>query len=110
MALLEVRNLTRRFGGLIAPPTYVSCFTADVLTGDLFDFDVPLKRFLHSDDVVENFAPIRVGEVISARARYADVYLRAGRNGPLLFQVAEMSLTRGEAPVATVRVASVSFD
>ena len=25
---------TTRFGALIAPPTYVSCFTADVLTGE----------------------------------------------------------------------------
>jgi acyl dehydratase len=105
----EAYARTTRFGGLIAPPTYVSCFTADVLTGDLFDFDLPLTRFLHSDDRVENFSPIRAGDTISARARYADVYLRDGRNGPLLFQVAEMTLTRGNAAVARVQVASVSF-
>lgn len=106
----EAYARTTRFGALIAAPTYVSCFTADVLTDGLFDFDLPLKRFLHSDDAVENHSVIRAGDVISATARYADAYVREGRNGPLLFQVAEMRLAREAELVATVRVASVSFD
>jgi acyl dehydratase len=106
----EAYARTTRFGGLIAAPTYVSCFTADVLTGGLFDFDLPFKRFLHSDDEVENHQPIRAGDAIAASARYADVYVREGRGGPLLFQVAEMHLRRDGEPVAQVRVASVSFD
>src|SRR5690606_18088056 len=59
-----------RFGGLIAPPTYVSCFTADVLTDGLFESDFPLRRFLHTDDIARTLAPIRVGDDISATARY----------------------------------------
>lgn len=105
----EAYAKTTRFGALIAAPTYVSTFT-DALNGDLFDFDLPLKRFLHSDDAVQNFQPIRAGDLISTTARYVDVYVREGRNGPLLFQAVELRLTRQAEPVATVRVASVSFD
>ena len=100
-----------RFGGVIAPPTYVSCFTADVIAGGMFDFDIPLKRMLHTDDIVENHRPIRVGDVIAARARYADVYVKHGRNGVLLFQAADMSLTnQRDEPVALVRVVAVNFE
>ncbi|MDB5444714.1 MAG: MaoC family dehydratase [Phenylobacterium sp.] len=106
----EAYAKTTRFGALVAPPTYVSTFTADVLGGQLMDLDLPVTRFLHSDDAVEQASPILAGDVITAMARYADVYVRQGRNGPLLFQVAEMRLTRGSEPVATVRVASVSFE
>jgi acyl dehydratase len=99
-----------RFGGLIASPTYVSTFAGEVFGGELFDFDLPLTRMLHSDDIVANERPIRAGDVITAKARYADAYVREGREGPLLFQAAEMTLTnqRGER-AALVRVASVSF-
>jgi acyl dehydratase len=100
---------TTRFGGLIAAPTYVSTFT-DALGPDLFDFDLPLARFLHSDDAVENFSPIRPGDEIATVCRYVDAYARPGRAGPLLFQVVELRLTRADEPVAKVRVASVSFD
>lgn len=100
---------TTRFGGIIAAPTYVSCFVTD-LVSSMFDFDTPLKRSLHSDDIVENSQPIRAGDVISAMVRYADVYVREGKNGPLLFQAADMTLTnqRGER-VAVVRIVAVSF-
>jgi acyl dehydratase len=100
-----------RFGAIIAPPTYVSCFTADVLTGGLFDLDLPLKRSLHTDDIAETHQPIRVGDDIAAMARYADVYTKTGRNGPLRFQAADMTLTNQRSErVAIVRVVAVNFE
>lgn len=98
------------YGAIIAAPTYVSIFCHDTLA-DLITFDLPLSMFLHTDDAVELGPPIRAGDTIDAVARYADAYLREGRNGPLLFQIAEVTLTnQHSAHVATVRVGAVSFD
>ncbi|MDO7842289.1 FAS1-like dehydratase domain-containing protein [Sphingomonas immobilis] len=98
------------FGAIIAAPTYVSTFCAETMAG-LLTFDLPLSMFLHTDDAVDLGVPIRAGDVISGEARYAEAYLREGRAGPLLFQIAEMTLSNQDgARVATVRVGSVSFD
>lgn len=98
-----------RFGGLIAPPTFVSCYITD-LSADMYDFETPGLRSLHTDDIVQSFLPIRVGDVISATCRYVDVSTRPGRNGPMLFQATDTTLTnqKGER-VAVVRMIVASF-
>ena len=99
-----------RFGGLIAPPTYLSTFPPDVL-GPVFERDLPFKRMLHTDDIAKIHQPIRPGHLISASARFADVYVKEGRTGPMLFQAADMTLVEADAGlVAVVRVATVHFD
>lgn len=99
------------YGAVLAAPTYLSTFCNDTLGDGLFDFDLPLGMFLHTDDAVEIGGPIVAGDVIRAEARYADAYARQGRNGPLLFQVAELTLTnQRDERVAVIRVGSVSFD
>lgn len=99
-----------RFGGLPAPPTYVSRWLPDVLHPGLLDLDLPLKRVVHGDDIVTNHRPILAGDVITAVGTFAEVFVKQGRQGPMLFQVVDVALTnqRGEA-VADVRVSSVSF-
>jgi len=98
------------YGALIAAPTYVSTFANDALVG-LIVSDLPLNMFLHTDDAAENGEPIFAGDEITAIARVADVYVREGRNGPLLFQIAEMKLTnQRDEHVSTLRIGSVSFD
>ncbi|MET0183071.1 MAG: MaoC family dehydratase N-terminal domain-containing protein [Caulobacterales bacterium] len=99
-----------RFGVIIAPPTYVSTFVQLALTPDLFDLNLPLKRFLHSDDVVKNYLPIKAGDIITAQARFTDAYTRAGANGPLVFQAVEIALTNENSEkVSNIRVVSVNF-
>lgn len=99
------------FGAILAPPTYLSTFVADAMGGQLMDLDLPLAMFLHTDDAVELGAPILAGNEITAVARYADAYLREGRNGPLLFQFAEVDMTNQDgAFVAQLRVGAVSFN
>lgn len=100
-----------RFGAIIAAPTYVSTFAQVGLPPGMFDLDLPLKRSLHSDDVVKNYLPIKAGDVITTRARYADVYIREGGSGLLFFQAAELTLTnQDDRKVSTVRVVSVNFN
>jgi hypothetical protein len=73
--------------------------------------DLPFDMFLHTDDQVESRRPILAGDQIRAVARYADAYVRVGRNGPLLFQIAEIILTNQKREdVATIRVGSAAFD
>src|SRR5437868_4638461 len=45
---------TTRFGGIIAPPTYVSHWVTR-LTEEMYDFSTPGLRSLHCDDIAENF-------------------------------------------------------
>jgi acyl dehydratase len=97
-------------GALVAPPTYLSTFGNDTLSFGLIVKDLPFGMFLHTDDQVESFRPILAGDEITAVARFADAYVREGRNGPLLFQIAEILLTnqRGE-DVGVIRVGSAAF-
>jgi acyl dehydratase len=77
---------------------------------DIFHVADGLPRILHTDDQVEIHAPIRPGDTIKAFARYAGAQRKDGRQGPMLFQSADLILERqGGAPVATVRIVSVSF-
>jgi 3-methylfumaryl-CoA hydratase len=93
-----------------APPTFVASLLDEAMGGGLFDMDLPLAMFLHSDDVVELFQPIRPGNILIGQSRYADAFLREGRNGPMLFQTAEMLVTdEGGDRIARVETAVVSF-
>ena len=106
----EAYARTTRFGGIIAPPTYASCFITEMLPGEMFDLDPPLDRALHSDDVAEHDLPIRPGDVITTTARYADVFAKEGSRGPMLFQAADLTLINQQhRRVAVIRMLSVSF-
>ncbi|CAN5357089.1 hypothetical protein BH10PSE13_BH10PSE13_04770 [soil metagenome] len=99
-----------RFGAIIAAPTYLSSFTNEALVGVMVS-DTGFDMFLHTDDGVESFVPIRAGDTIAATACYADAFVKSGGKGPRLFQIAEMRLTNQKQQlVATVRVGMVSFD
>ena len=106
----EAYAKTTRFGGIIAPPTFASCFITELLPGEMFDFDLPFERALHSDDIAENDLPVRPGDVVSTTARFADVFVKEGKSGPMLFQCADLTSVnqRGER-IAVIRMVSVSF-
>src|SRR5580765_8048004 len=65
----EAYAKTTRFDGIIAPPTFASCFITELLPGEMFDFDLPFERALHSDDIATNDLPVRPGDVVSTTAR-----------------------------------------
>lgn len=105
----EAYAKTTRFGALIAPPTFASCFLPDHFPDPAFDMDIPVSTTLHSHDVVENHRAIRAGDVLTARAVYSEVYRRDGKK-PMLLQMADLLVDDEEgARVAVVRVASVCF-
>ena len=100
---------TTRHGGIIAPPTYPSCLIMTVVTA--IKGEVPeLSRVLHTDDIVENFVPMRPGDLITSKARYAEVFQRQGRDGPMLFQAVDVTQTNQHGQkAATVRMITVRY-
>jgi len=105
----EVYARSTRFGGIVAPPTFVCAFTAGHFP-EIVDATLPLATMLHSEDVCECIRPIRPGDVITAQATYADAFWRQGRRGPLVFQLADLVLRDASGQtVAEVRITTVSF-
>jgi acyl dehydratase len=98
-----------RHGGLVAPPTFVAAFVHGHIPEILVQ-DLPFQRMLHAEDVVTNHRLMRPGDVITAYARYADAFSKAGARGPTVYQVADLILDDATGTrVAEVRITAVSF-
>jgi acyl dehydratase len=105
-----------RFGGIVAPPlfplhavTRSAPDSPDPLDPGLDDPDydaahgnllrscvplpMPLKRIMNGGSEFEIFRLARPGETIRARSRYADIYQKEGRSGPIVFWVIETVYT-----------------
>lgn len=85
-----------------APPTFlVALAGASMHLDDAEDFG---KGWLNGGNRFEHFAPVLIGDVLTARGRVADVYDKSGSSGDMLFIVFETEYTnqRG-ALVAKVR-------
>jgi hypothetical protein len=102
---------TARHGGPVAPPLYPAFMfrrpygTPDVLTerAEDPDFDglvsaasdglpelpLPGRALLNGGAEVEIYRYARHGERVLQRSRYADIYERTSKNGPMLFVVVE---------------------
>ena len=107
----EAYARTTRFGGIIAPPTYASCFITPLLPGEMYELELPpFSKALHTDDITENDRPIRPGDVLTTVARFADVFIKQGHAGPMLFQAADLTLTnQREQRVAVIRMLVAHF-
>lgn len=100
---------TTQFGGMIAPPAFVSTFVVGHIP-EIFATVPALGRTLHTDDTARTWRPIRPGDRITSFARYAGAMRKDGRQGPMLFQSADLILDDAlQQPVAQVRIVSVSF-
>jgi acyl dehydratase len=88
-------------GGPIAPLTFFTTIRSGDLPEPRFSFG---HMSVAAGRDVEYFQPIRAGQKLVARSRYADAYERDGRSGRVLYYVIE-SLIEDErrTPVAAVR-------
>jgi acyl dehydratase len=86
---------TTRFGAMIAPPTFVAVLKGTGLP-PLPDPPVTFTVFLHTDDRIEQFAPIKVGDLITTAPELADVFVKTGRNGEMLFTTFAYEFTRSD--------------
>jgi hypothetical protein len=111
----------QRFGGPVAPPLYPAFMfrrpygTPDVLTerAEDPDFDglvaaasdglpelpLPGLALLNGGAEVEFFRLARHGETVIQQSRYADIYERESRNGPMLFVVVQTEYRTGDGDV-----------
>jgi acyl dehydratase len=78
----EAEARKTRYGGLIAPPTFLRSIRLDPVQ---LPFEVPYKRVLDGGSEWEYFEPVRPGDRITAVARIADIMERRGSLGPMLF-------------------------
>jgi acyl dehydratase len=81
-----------RFGAIIAPPTFVSALKAPGLP-PLPDPPIEFSVFLHTDDIIRSFAPIKVGDVITSAPELTDVFVKDGRAGEMLFTTFTYTMT-----------------
>ncbi len=114
-----------RFGGPVAPPIYPAFMfrrplgTPDVLNerAEDPDFDglvsaasdglpelpLPGRALLNGGSEIEFLRFARHGEQVSQHSRYADIYERQSKNGPMLFVVVETEYAVGAEVLLRVR-------
>ena len=71
-----------RYGGLIAPPTFLR--SLGMVRPEL-PFDMPFHRLLDDGSDWEYLGPVRPGDRITALARITELRERAGRLGLMIF-------------------------
>lgn len=74
-----------RYGGIIAPPTFLHAYGAAPL-----DFEYPEGVGLDGGSDWEYFEPVRPGDRITVTARVADIFEKSGRVGNMIFIVREI--------------------
>ena len=85
-----------RYGGIIAPPTFLCVVRSEAIPKLPFQHSFP--RRLNGANRWELFLPVRPGDTITARPRISDIYERPSRLGTMLGLVTETTYAnqRGE--------------
>ncbi|MBI2166087.1 MAG: MaoC family dehydratase N-terminal domain-containing protein [Chloroflexi bacterium] len=89
-----------RYGGIVAPPTFLRALHAEPLT---LPFDVPGDHLLDAGSEWEYFRPVHHGDRIVATTRLKELEQRTGRLGPMLFVVSEITYTNQLDQVVAVQ-------
>ena len=96
-----------RYGGMIAPPTFLRSMSAGPLKVDVRS---SYSANLDGGSEWEYFEPIRPGDRITVTTKVADIYERAGRLGNMLFMVRETNyVNQFGNTVATQRTTGISY-
>lgn len=74
----EIAARNTRYGGLIAPPTFLRSV---IVERPEYLFEMPYDRLLDGGSEWEYFEPVRVGDRITAVSRITDMSERTGRMG-----------------------------
>ena len=103
----EVAARQSRYGGMVAPPTFLRSMSAGALK---VDFRNPYSANLDGGSEWEYFEPIRPGDRITVTTMIADLYERAGRLGNMLFLVRETNyVNQFGNTVAKQRTTGISY-
>ena len=103
----EVEARRSKYGGLIAPPTFLRSITT---VRPHLPFTLPLTRLLDAGSDWEYFEPIRVGDRITASAKITDISERTGRLGLMVFSTTVVSYRNQlDQVVATQTSTSIQY-
>ncbi len=86
----ETKARKCRYGGIVAPPTFLRSVPVDRPDVTL---ETPYALLLDGGSEWEFFEPVRAGDRITAVARIVDVTERSGREATMLFTVSKTSYT-----------------
>ncbi|MCZ7568391.1 MAG: MaoC family dehydratase N-terminal domain-containing protein [Ardenticatenaceae bacterium] len=94
------------YRGIVAPPGFL---LYNIRSGTERDFDIPLPvgRRIKGADEVEFYAPVIVGDTITANTRILDIYERAGKTGRMVFIISETIYTNQNGEVVQKSRATV---
>lgn len=105
----EAHARTTRFGGIVAPPTFVSA----LMTGhwpEIVMRGLPFEKELHLEDKVTLDRDIRPGDVLTRFARFTGAYARETPRGVRLYQTNDFLVHDATGKrVAHVEITSVAF-
>lgn len=94
------------FERIPAPPTLL---LYNMRSGSERDFDIPLPvgRRVKGGDEVEIYAPVLVGDTVTANTRICDIYEKKGRTGNMIFVITETTYTNQRGDVVMRSKATV---
>ena len=103
----EVAARKSRYGGLIAPPTFLRSMGSQE---PQLPFDVPFQRGLDGGSDWEYFGSVRPGDRITCVARITDIKERTGRLGVMLFVTTTISYrNQFDELVATQTTTTIAY-
>lgn len=76
------------YRALLAPPTFwfAAAFDAGTITGMLAEMGVPIERILHGEQSFTYGAPVCAGDVLTLKAKVADIVEKKGGKMELITQ------------------------
>ena len=92
-----------RYGGLIAPPTFLRSVGVDRPT---FPFDLPFNRLLDGGSDWEYFQPVRAGDQITAVSEITDINERTGRMGLMIITSIVVTYSNQDGQVAATQTST----
>ena len=80
-----------RYGGIIAPPTFVTTFGFESSESVMEGLDINYSRLLHGEQEFEYFRPIMAGDTISYSTELTDITEKQGKSGAMDIVTTEMT-------------------
>jgi acyl dehydratase len=80
-----------RYGGIIAPPTFVTTLGFESTESVMEGLDINYARLLHGEQEFEYHSPIMAGDVISFSTTITDITEKQGKSGAMDIVTTEMT-------------------
>lgn len=103
----EAHARKSRYGGIIAPPTFLRSITPTI--PDVSQYNLPVKRILDAGSDWEYSAPVRAGDKLLITLKLANAVERKGSLGQMLFTNYEITYKRPSGEVVATQKATLIY-